>query len=170
MVFLLDLLVLALALHGLINIFWSFLSVLIVHWGETTASICTVAISGCKTQTFKETFAQIRLQIWEELLPFIYGLLVIAAYTVNAADDLNECPDFQQTNDGSEISFVSSTSYNHCFTKEASVLLGCASVLGWGHFLQYLKGTQLGGLSGAARIRFTGVLCRCPSSDDGGND
>jgi len=148
LVFLGDLGVLAMSLHGVINMFWSFLSVLIVHAGETIATISVLLVES-RGLLHRVRVAEIQKQLWEEVLPVTYATVVIVAYAINEAnqDSQDTCPDFQKTTDGSNISFLGATKYNHCFCKEASILLGVASVLGWGHFLDSLTGSEIGGVS-----------------------
>jgi len=142
-----DLMLLALALHGVINMFWSFLSVLIIHAGETTATL-GVLLYNSRRRPWRDIFSEIQSQLREEVLPFTYAGLVVVAFIINEAnqDIQDTCPDFQKAADGANISFIGNDEYNHCFCKEASILLGCASAVGWWHFLNHLKGSKLVGV------------------------
>ena len=131
----LDLALLSLALHGEIDMFWSFLSVLIVHIGESVVTLIFV-LSRSKQLQFGLAVSELTKQLSEEALPATYSGLIITAYAHNTRHPQEECPDFQ-INGGKE--------YTHCFDKEASVILGVASILGWYHLLRYLKGTKIGG-------------------------
>ena len=127
--------------------FWSFLSVLIVHAFETIATLAAVLVKS-RRRSWRDIFSEIQSQLLEEVLPTAYAVTVIVAYTINEANqDIQEtCPDFQKAADGANISFLGNDEYNYCFCKEASILLGCASILGWGHFLHHLKGSKLAGV------------------------
>ena len=116
--------------------FWSFLSVLIVHIGESIITLGFV-IYRSKELQFGAAIAEIKEQLTEEMLPITYSGLVIIAYVYEILHHQDECEDFQMTSDGEP--------YSHCFPKESSVVLGLASILGWFHLLKYLKGTQIGG-------------------------
>ena len=109
-----DLILLSLALHGKIDMVWSLLSVLVVHIGESVATLGYVAFYVTQLDTGL-AISEFTKQLGEELLPMSYSGLVIAAYAINKVNNLDECPEFQ-IND--------SDPYSHCFCKESSVLLG----------------------------------------------
>ena len=127
--------------------FWSFLSVLIIHAGETAATL-GILVYNSRLRSCRVIFSEIQSQLWEEVIPFTYAGLVVLAFIANQTnqDIQDTCPDFQKAADGANISFIGNDEYNHCFCKEASILLGCASAVGWWHFLNHLKGSKLVGV------------------------
>ena len=96
MLFIIDLVLLSLSIHGEIDMLWSFLSVLVVHIGESVITFGYVIFhssnlaAGLAISEFKE-------QLSEELLPTSYSGLVIAAYVTNKVCSLDECPEFQMS-------------------------------------------------------------------------
>ena len=117
--------------------FWSLLSVLVVHIGESVATLGYVSVRSTQLETGL-AISEFTKQFGEELLPMSYSGLVIAAYAINNVSSLDECPEFQMH---------LQDAYSHCFCKESSILLGVASLLGWTHLLKVMKGRdRFGGL------------------------